>query len=91
MQDLEHSAIDVPPQAAPAPSGETHRYCEWTEREVAPRPEERRRAESHASLDFDDEDAAWTALLAQVRDLAHLARDEWDALLAYLPEEASTG
>ena len=68
------SAIDVPPQAAPAPTGETQAYCEWTEREVAPRSEDRRRAESYASLDFDDEDAAWTALIAHARRFAYRGR-----------------
>ena len=83
------SANDVAPQAAPAPTGETQDYCQWAEREVAPRPEDRRRAESHASLDFDDEDVAWTALLDHARTLGYQARDadEWDAILAELDEE----
>jgi hypothetical protein len=79
--------MDVPTPAA-QPSGETQAYCDWTEREVAPCPDDRRHIESHASLDFDDEDAAWTALLAHARALAFETReaDQWDALLADIPE-----
>jgi hypothetical protein len=66
------------------PSGETEAYCRWIEREAAPCPDDGRRPESHASLDCDDEDAAWTALLAHARTLASQLRgvDEWDVLLA---------
>lgn len=82
------SSIDVPPPEASGASGEAQSYCEWIEREVAPRPEDRRHAESHTSLDYDDEDAAWTALMSQARALAFQARDadEWDALLADIAE-----
>jgi hypothetical protein len=80
--------MDVPPAAAPAPSGEAQAYCEWIEREVAPRPDHRCPIESHATLDHDDEDAAWTALLAHARTLAFEARNasEWEALLADIPD-----
>ena len=76
--------IDEPQPADPFPSGETRAYCEWIEREVAPRPDDERYVESHASLDCDDEDTAWSALLAHARALAFRTReaDEWDAVLA---------
>lgn len=63
--------LQSPADGATEVSGELRAYCEWSEQMVAPRPEETCAAETHVSLDFDDEDAAWSALIAHARALAN--------------------